>query len=71
MVIITKIKHIVREKKTPSKEPLLFCKWYNLHPEKNMLFLNHIKQQINKYLSIFNFKYVVFFAYENWAIFNV
>ena len=37
-------------------------------PEKDMLFVGYIKQQINKHLRIFHFKWVVLFAYENWAI---
>ena len=36
-----------------------------LYPEKDMLFASYTKQQTNKYLGIFTFKYVVLLAYEN------
>ena len=35
-----------------------------------MLVVSFIKQQIAEYLSIFNFKQVVSFTYDNWANFR-
>ena len=43
----------------------MVSKWNTFYSEKDLMFVSYIKQQIKKYLSIFNFKYMVLFAYEN------
>ena len=44
---------LFERKKSFLKETSSFLKWYTFYPEKKMLFVSYVKQQIYKYLNIF------------------